>query len=134
MPSSKLCWRGFPTGTTGTITQKAGELVMTVDDGWHRRQAVAIASTLPDDIDDARKILQLSMKLLDGFLSEGSKPGSVGAVEADQPPQPQSGMLRTTKLWLCAALVLAIVVPSPIFQGNSIFASAAKADGLTSAR
>ena len=106
---------------------------MTVDDGWHRRQAVAIASTLPDDIDDARKILQLSMKLLDGFLSEGSKPGSVGAVEADQPPPPQSGMLRTTKLWLCAALVLAIVVPSPIFQGNSIFASA-KADGLTSAR
>jgi hypothetical protein len=104
---------------------------MTVDDGWHRRQAVAIASTLPDDINDARKILQLSMKLLDGFLSEGAKPGSGGAVEANRPPQPQSGISsRATKLWLCAALVLSIVIPSPIFQGNSIFATPAKADGM----
>lgn len=40
-------------------------------DAWHRRQAVAIASTLPEDISDARIILRLTMELLDGFLSEG---------------------------------------------------------------
>lgn len=105
-------------------------MVMTVDDGWHRRQAVAIASTLPEDINDARKILQLSMKLLDGFLSEGTEPASGESVEANQPPQPKSGGLNATKLWLCAAMVLAIIIPSPIFQGNSIFAAPAKADGI----
>jgi hypothetical protein len=51
---------------------------MLISDAWHRRQAVAIASTLPEDVADARIILQLTMDLLEGFLSEGSfvKPGA----------------------------------------------------------
>lgn len=97
---------------------------MTINDGWHRRQAVAIASTLPEDINDARKVLHLSMKLLDGFLSDGSKPDLGEDAAANQQPDPRPGMSRTTKLWICAAIVLSIVVPSPIFQGNSIFSSA----------
>ncbi len=44
---------------------------MLLSDAWHRRQAVAIASTLPEDISDARIILQLTMELLDGFLGGG---------------------------------------------------------------
>ena len=44
---------------------------MLMSDAWHRRQAVAIASTLPEDISDARIILRLTMELLDGFLSDG---------------------------------------------------------------
>jgi hypothetical protein len=47
------------------------EMVMPNSDNWHRRQAVAIASTLPEDLSDARIILQLTMELLDGFLAEG---------------------------------------------------------------
>lgn len=43
---------------------------MLVSDAWHRRQAVAIASTLPEDTADAKIILQLTMELLDGFLSD----------------------------------------------------------------
>ena len=44
---------------------------MLTSDAWHRRQAVAIASTLPEDISDARIILRLTKELLEGFLSEG---------------------------------------------------------------
>lgn len=47
---------------------------MLVSDGWHRRQAVAIASTLPEDMNDARTILLLTIELLDSFLSGASKP------------------------------------------------------------
>lgn len=43
---------------------------MLLSDAWHRRQAVAIASTLPEDTADAKIILQLTMELLDGFLSD----------------------------------------------------------------
>jgi hypothetical protein len=43
---------------------------MPMTDNWHRRQAVAIASTLPEDTADAKIILRLTMELLDGFLSE----------------------------------------------------------------
>ena len=42
---------------------------------FRRRQAVAIASTLPDDIEDARTILRLAIELVDGFLSEGLTKG-----------------------------------------------------------
>lgn len=42
---------------------------------FRRRQAVAIASTLPDDIEDARMILRLAIELVDGFLSEGLRKG-----------------------------------------------------------
>lgn len=48
---------------------------MSISDGWHRRQAVAIASTLPEDTKDARTILLLALELLDGFLSEGAPKG-----------------------------------------------------------
>jgi hypothetical protein len=47
---------------------------------FRRRQAVAIASTLPDDIDDARMILRLAIELVDGFLSEGLKKGECARV------------------------------------------------------
>jgi hypothetical protein len=56
------------------------------NDAWHRRQAVAIASTLPEDISDARTILRLTMELLDGFLSGG---GSVKTGECALASQPQ---------------------------------------------
>ncbi len=45
---------------------------MLVSDAWHRRQAVAIASTLPEDASDAKTILRLTIELVDGFLSNGS--------------------------------------------------------------
>lgn len=59
---------------------------MLMSDAWHRRQAVAIASTLPEDIADARIILQLAMELVDGFLADGKfvKPG-VSALAALPP-------------------------------------------------
>ncbi len=43
---------------------------MIISDNWHRRQAVAIASTLPEDMEDARIILQLTAELLEGFMSK----------------------------------------------------------------
>lgn len=46
---------------------------MIISDGWHRRQAVAIASTLPEDTNDAKTILMLTIELLDDFLSGGAK-------------------------------------------------------------
>jgi hypothetical protein len=52
---------------------------MLLSDAWHRRQAVAIASTLPDDTADARIILRLTMELLEGFLSENGKTIKLGA-------------------------------------------------------
>ena len=45
---------------------------MLLSDAWHRRQAVAIASTLPEDTADAKIILLLTMELLEGFLSDGN--------------------------------------------------------------
>lgn len=44
---------------------------MFTSDSWHRRQAVALASTLPDDITDAKIILKLVEELIDGFLAGG---------------------------------------------------------------
>lgn len=59
---------------------------MLTSDAWHRRQAVAIASTLPEDTTDARIILRLTMELLDGFLSEGVFLTRGDYVLASQPP------------------------------------------------
>jgi hypothetical protein len=56
-----------------------------VSDAWHRRQAVAVASTLPEDIEDARIILQLAMELLDGFLADGEPAKPVTGALASQP-------------------------------------------------
>jgi hypothetical protein len=55
------------------------------NDAWHRRQAVAIASTLPEDISDARAILRLTMELLDGFLSEAKAMKREECAQASQP-------------------------------------------------
>lgn len=59
---------------------------MLTSDAWHRRQAVALATMLPEDITDARIILRLTMELLDGFLSDGRfvKPGECALVS--RPP------------------------------------------------
>lgn len=67
------------------VSKKRG-MPMLMSDAWHRRQAVAIASTLPEDVADARIILRLAMELLDGFLSEGNfvKPGA--CAKASRPP------------------------------------------------
>ena len=64
--------------------QKWG-MAMLVSDAWHRRQAVAIASTLPEDVADARIILRLTMDLLEGFLSEGKFVKSGAGVLASRP-------------------------------------------------
>ncbi len=45
---------------------------MLLSDAWHRRQAVAIASTLPDDLSDAKLILRLTIELVEGFLADGN--------------------------------------------------------------
>lgn len=38
---------------------------------WHRRQALAFAATLPDNVNDAKIVLGLVNELLDGFLLVG---------------------------------------------------------------
>ena len=58
---------------------------MLLSDAWHRRQAVAIASTLPEDIADAKIILQLTMELVDGFLSEAKLTRPAAGVPASRP-------------------------------------------------
>jgi hypothetical protein len=58
---------------------------MLLSDAWHRRQAVAIASTLPEDIADAKIILQLAMELVDGFLSEAKLTMPAGGAQASRP-------------------------------------------------
>ena len=58
---------------------------MLMSDAWHRRQAVAIASTLPEDAADARIILKLAMELLDGFLSEGKFVKTGECAQASRP-------------------------------------------------
>jgi hypothetical protein len=37
---------------------------------WHRRMALTIASQLPDDVEDATIILELTRELLGAFISE----------------------------------------------------------------
>lgn len=58
---------------------------MLLSDAWHRRQAVAIASTLPEDIADAKIVLQLAMELVDGFLSEAKLTRTAVGAQASQP-------------------------------------------------
>ena len=35
---------------------------------WHRRQAITLASQLPDNVDDALLVLQAARELVDTFL------------------------------------------------------------------
>lgn len=39
---------------------------------WHRRQAMMLASQLPEDIADARLVVQAVMELLETFLADES--------------------------------------------------------------
>jgi hypothetical protein len=41
---------------------------------WHRRQAVVLASQLPDSIEDARIVVRLTQELLEGFLAPPEQP------------------------------------------------------------
>ena len=40
------------------------------EQGWHRRHAIQLAASLPENIDDARIVLRLAQELLDGFLAK----------------------------------------------------------------
>lgn len=48
--------------------------------GWHRRQALALGSQLPDNITDALLVIEALKELVDGFL--------VGHPEEDAPARP----------------------------------------------
>jgi len=41
---------------------------------WHRRQAMMLASQLPEKSDDAIIILRLAIELAEGFLADSDKP------------------------------------------------------------
>jgi hypothetical protein len=43
---------------------------MGMEMGWHRRQAVQIAASLPENIEDARLVLKLTAELLNTFLAK----------------------------------------------------------------
>jgi hypothetical protein len=59
--------------------------MLRIGDAWHRRQAVAIASTLPEDVSDAKIILRLTMELLDGFLSGGELVKPAACAQSSRP-------------------------------------------------
>lgn len=39
------------------------------DDAWHRRHAVQIAAQLPENLDDAIRVLDLTRQLVEAFLT-----------------------------------------------------------------
>jgi hypothetical protein len=43
---------------------------MAKEESWHRRQAIVLASQLPENIEDARIVLRLVMQIADDFLAE----------------------------------------------------------------
>jgi hypothetical protein len=47
---------------------------MGMEMGWHRRQAVQIAASLPENIEDARLVLKLTAELLNTFLAKEAQP------------------------------------------------------------
>lgn len=49
------------------------------DQAWQRRQAVQIVSMLPEDLDDATRVLELAKELLDGFLRPAQPAREVSA-------------------------------------------------------
>lgn len=51
---------------------------MQISQNWHRRQAIALVSTLPEEITDARIILGLARELLDSFLADDWSTGEGG--------------------------------------------------------
>lgn len=58
------------------------------DDGWQRRQAIQVAAMLPEDTASARRVLELAMQLVDGFLSAPAPAHAPGLVLALVVPQP----------------------------------------------
>jgi hypothetical protein len=47
---------------------------------WHRRQAIVLASQLPDNTADAVLVIQALKDLVDGYLVANERPqGSLGA-------------------------------------------------------
>ena len=46
---------------------------MGIPQGWHRRQALLIASQVPDRLEDARLIMQAMQELVDNFLDSGCR-------------------------------------------------------------
>jgi hypothetical protein len=38
-------------------------------EAWHRRQAIVLASQLPDNIEDARPVLEALREVVEGFLA-----------------------------------------------------------------
>jgi hypothetical protein len=56
----------------GSAPKKKGH-GMGMEKGWHRRQAIQIAASLPEDDDDARIVLKLVNELLNTFLARKSE-------------------------------------------------------------
>ena len=41
---------------------------------WHKRHALTIAGQLPENIEDARLVLQAMQELVENFLNDGQEP------------------------------------------------------------
>jgi hypothetical protein len=50
----------------------------TTVEAWHRRHAIQIAAALPETVEDARIVLELSRRLVEGFLCEKEPPPKPG--------------------------------------------------------
>jgi Uma2 family endonuclease len=46
---------------------------MSLTQAWHRRQALLLASQLPDNVEDARKIAEACLELVGTFLERGEE-------------------------------------------------------------
>lgn len=51
--------------------KELGEAPMQEAQAWHRKQAAALATQLPDNRGDARIVLELTMRLVEEFLYGG---------------------------------------------------------------
>ena len=48
-------------------------------ENWHRRQAIVLASQLPEKTEDALAVLRLATELVTGFLAETGADAEAGA-------------------------------------------------------
>lgn len=58
--------------------QKKEQEMTVASEAWLKRQALALVSTLPEDVEDAKAVLRLANELIDRFLEE--KPEAIQAV------------------------------------------------------
>ena len=61
-------------------------MMATQEEAWHRRHAIQVAASLPDQPDDALIVLRLATRLVVDFLAEdepGPIPGKVLAIVRD---------------------------------------------------